>query len=874
MQYNFNLEHPLFFTKNEDTIDSSPRYSVLLPYDWHEVSGDYEWVNQYPMDKYMERQGWKVHISAIFKQSHEVLEIVAEVCHNLEIPFKYLKTEKRFILRNNKLVDRGFSGKFITCYPNHDKLEVFLNILEKRLNGYSGPYILSDKRWKRGPIYLRYGVFRSANSEEPNLKIDELDVSGKITKDLREPRFIVPEGIEVPQFLKNWLNDSSEALEEFPFNIESAIRFSNCGGIYNAELRETGNKMILRESRPYTGLDFSGEYSDERLKSEEEALTRLSDVIGVPKVLWSGRIWEHLFLGVEKMEGVSLNTWTTSSFPLYKNIDKDKVYLRRATSIIEQIIDIIECAHLKQVYHQDIHLGNILVDSNDVVSLIDWEQAVFTNDKKREQKMAAPGFGTWIDDYPSQIDWNGVRQIAYFLYYPLIEQSSLVLGYTHQVSRVAYKLFVEESYDLKDIEKFESILKTLDKKCSEVIDLSNNKILKPLKRDIQISSEKDVEEVASRLARGLTLVRDEWKKLPHVDREFPVHYYGIDINQGVAFSDLAILWSYEKLLAISKEVPLEDYLEVKKQVISKTVDSLVNDSLPLGLFDGVAGSIWLIFELGNRELALELFIKYYPNIIKDCTTNNLYSGKAGVLLVALYIISKGFDVSSIKDSVLDDLSKLANQYKHSPNNFFEIDESYIEKQSNDPYENYSGLLYGHLGLAWMFGEAYRLTNIEIYKDCLNLAVEMELNLYSFDKAKTLQYRQGKRLLPYLATGSAGLLILIARDGHLLSKNNLKYQNSVERAVDANFCVFPGLFNGFTGLRLYKSLYIKKEYKTLGEQKELLEGLTAYISVLEKGYVLAGDSGLKLTTDVATGFGGIALAMASIRNKRFELLPNL
>lgn len=98
MQYNFNLEHPLFFTKNEDTIDSSPRYSVLLPYDWHEVSGDYEWVNQYPMDKYMERQGWKVHISAIFKQSHEVLEIVAEVCHNLEIPFKYLKTEKRFII--------------------------------------------------------------------------------------------------------------------------------------------------------------------------------------------------------------------------------------------------------------------------------------------------------------------------------------------------------------------------------------------------------------------------------------------------------------------------------------------------------------------------------------------------------------------------------------------------------------------------------------------------------------------------------------------------------------------------------------------------------------------------------------------------------
>ena len=45
-------------------------------------------------------------------------------------------------------------------------------------------------------------------------------------------------------------------------------------------------------------------------------------------------------------------------------------------------------------------------------------------------------------------------------------------------------------------------------------------------------------------------------------------------------------------------------------------------------------------------------------------------------------------------------------------------------------------------------------------------------------------------------------------------------------------------------------------------------------MIEKGLVLAGDSGLKVTMDIASGFGGIALSLVSLQNNKLELLPSI
>lgn len=875
MQYEFNLDNPLFFVNSEDSVDTSKKYSVVLPYDWHEVANNTEWVTQYPMNHIIDRQGWKVHISATFEDSHEILDIVAQVCHEFLVTFKHLSTEKRFILRNSKIANRGYSGKFITCYPGLEILENFLNSLEQKLKDFSGPYILSDKRWERAPIYLRYGVFRDAipNQEEP-LKIDELLISGKSVKDSREPRFVVPEGIALPVFLKKWLEGSEQTeSQDFPFVIKSAIRFSNSGGIYRAHLKEANKEVILREVRPYTGLDFDGKYSSDRLTAEESALVKLKDMCSVPDVLWSGTVWEHRYLAVDKMKGIPLNRWVTKNYPIYDFAVGDKKYLSRIYSILTELISLVEEAHSRNVFHQDIHLANILIDENDNVSLIDWEQARFDDTNKVEQQAAALGFGSWINDFPSQIDWYGVKQVAHYLFFPLLEQSAFVCGYELQLLKHAKELFTRLDFPQNDIDAVERTIEYLDQKVTPVRNLTTKKIVKPFNDSIEFCNQLDVLEYYNKLVRGLYVAYNEWNRTSKGDRKFPVHYYGLDINQGIAYSDLGILWGYRELVTLLQEEDAlqGEFFHLKQAIIQKTISSFDNDKFSPGLFDGIVGSIWIIYKLGEIDLAKKLFVEHFNSLLNQCESKNLYSGGAGILLVGIYMFSKGLDDELIENKIIEKLELFSREYQKNPNSFCPVGKS--ETQSNDPYQNTGGLLYGHLGLGWLFGEAFRYTHNELYKECLNLAILTELEAYDLDRMGSLQYHQGNRLLPYLSTGSAGMLLVIVRNSQFLDGELLNIQDKLEKAVDSNFCVFPGLFNGLCGLELSKRLYRGKN-NPVNDQRELLKKLSIYFSSIERGVIIAGDSGLKITTDIASGFGGIALSLISLQNNQLELLPHI
>ena len=57
-------------------------------------------------------------------------------------------------------------------------------------------------------------------------------------------------------------------------------------------------------------------------------------------------------------------------------------------------------------------------------------------------------------------------------------------------------------------------------------------------------------------------------------------------------------------------------------------------------------------------------------------------------------------------------------------------------------------------------------------------------------------------------------------------------------------------------------------------KEVIESLYVFLISIGKGLVLAGDGGTKITCDIATGFGGVALALASIQNNKIEFLPSI
>ncbi|MTW28541.1 lanthionine synthetase, partial [Streptococcus pneumoniae] len=81
-----------------------------------------------------------------------------------------------------------------------------------------------------------------------------------------------------------------------------------------------------------------------------------------------------------------------------------------------------------------------------------------------------------------------------------------------------------------------------------------------------------------------------------------------------------------------------------------------------GLFDGKIGTIWLIYEFGEIDRAVELFTTHFIEIFENSQNKNLYSGQAGILLVGLYFLSKGEIDNKLGEEILIRLREYTLNY--------------------------------------------------------------------------------------------------------------------------------------------------------------------------------------------------------------------
>ncbi|WP_278260310.1 hypothetical protein [Nocardioides convexus] len=134
------------------------RSTAAAPAGWRR-GADREWVTLLPAAP-LPRQGWKIHVSATPDSAEHVLATCWDYCVAHEMAFKFLKSTECLLARSSKYADRAGSGKFVTIYPvDEDQLATVLEELGALLDGQPGPYILSDIRWRNGPLYVRYGAF-------------------------------------------------------------------------------------------------------------------------------------------------------------------------------------------------------------------------------------------------------------------------------------------------------------------------------------------------------------------------------------------------------------------------------------------------------------------------------------------------------------------------------------------------------------------------------------------------------------------------------------------------------------------------------------------------------------------------------------------
>ena len=382
-------------------------------------------------------QGWKIHVTSTLEDSPEVLDKVAQLCIDKMIEFKHLKDRQSFIQVNSKTANRSSSGKFMTIYPTNT--EMFVELLEAidtiTQDFKKGPYILSDKRWKNSNVFYRYGGFKVLLNDAGEHCIK--DEEGNLIQDQRTPFYQVPDFVKDFDDYLNTINTSDELktdkesrLEEY--EVETALSYSNAGGVYLATRKKDNLKVIIKEARPNAGLDGVPKDALSRQLDEYNALRNLENVSSVVDLIDYFQEWEHYFLVEEFIQGRDLRQWLSQEFPFLGDQKSLKEYAKKVKKILLQVFTFVEEMHEKNVAMGDLQPANIIVKEDLSIKVIDFETSMPVDSEKRPS-MATIGFVSQEMKVSGARDWFGMKQLIKYLALPVLSSEDLdkYLQYNH-----------------------------------------------------------------------------------------------------------------------------------------------------------------------------------------------------------------------------------------------------------------------------------------------------------------------------------------------------------------------------------------------------------------------------------------------------------
>ncbi|GKQ39448.1 class III lanthionine synthetase LanKC [Streptomyces sp. A012304] len=838
------------------------RDSVRLPPGWQQES-DGQWTRVRPPAGGAElpAQGWKIHVSATTENAVAVLECVSRYCFEQRLPFKFLPNSLVFQSRNAKYAPREASGKFITVYPRDvAELERVLRGLDRDLARAPGPYILSDLRWNEGPLYVRYGGFalRFAYAEDGSRTPAIERPDGVLVPDRREPVFTVPEWVEIPKFLADAAAPrvNSEQPVEFPYEITGAFHFSNGGGVYRARRLRDGAELVLKEGRPHAGLDRIGRDAPARLRAEHAAMVALKDIRGVPRVYDYHALGGHEFLAMEHVPGISLQKWITINYLHLREAGEGttKDYLTSVGHILGQIEETLTAVHDRGYSFNDLQPSNVMIDDDLNVSLIDFE-AVQPRNYAGPRALGTPGFAAPPSLKGADGDLYSLNALRLFLYLPLT--SVLELCPPQATTLIAA---ARESLGLDD-----SITEPLARALAAAGPAASG--LRPADPPLAFGSAAgpwDTHTAALVASIRATATPDRR------DRLFPgdiSQFY--DGGGGVAFGAAGVV----DTLFTAGEADLDGYIEWLGR-------DLRSGPLPrLGFYDGMAGICHVLYKMGHSDTALDV----YDRIVEESRSlpgTKLYDGLSGIGLTSLDFYRRTGNHSYLDHAVQTgatvekaiEAGALALGPRTLP-----ADAAPRNGRGNSADNFTGGLLYGWSGPALFMVRLYEVTRDDRWLRAGLAAAHRDLDGCEPLGDGTLQVRNGSRVLPYLATGSAGValvgdLLLNHRHDDRLAESF----ESLSRACALEFCIGGGLFNGRAGLTgALRQIARRLDWPDLETRVDHgVQALNLHALSDEHGLVFAGEQNLRASTDLATGSAGVLRLINVLTGRCTELLPFL
>ncbi|MGW7431740.1 class III lanthionine synthetase LanKC [Streptomyces sp. NPDC054861] len=887
----YDAPHRLVFA--DGAGDSLYRAATLpVPEGWtSHRTGD--WLALRPLSRTLPSQGWKIHVSACLDNAERVLDTVREHCLRHEVAFKFVPSRYLLHQRNAKYADRAASGKFITVYPADDEqCERVATDLARLLDGEPGPYILSDLRWGKGPVHLRYGSFtrRHCYDEHGELRPAMEDGSGTLVPDRRGPVFRVPDWVAPPPFLRPHLDArAAVTVQEMPYEIVKALHFSNGGGVYEARHRATGRRVVLKEARPFAGLAADGADAVTRLHRERAALERLSGLACTPEVLDSFTVGDHHFLALEFVEGRPLNTFFARRHPLME-AEPEAERLAEYTEWALRIHGLVERAvaevHARGIVFNDLHLFNIMVaeDESSVV-LLDFEAAQPAAEGGR-QTVANPAFVAPADRRGFDVDRYALACLRIALFVPLTSLFAVDRAKAAHLAEVAAARFpVPPGF--------------LDTAVREItrqpVGTSPRDSDPP--RDSASLRDSDPPPVGTPPRAGAPAVEDvtapdgdtapgrppggraaflpaepgEW---PHSrdsmvsailasatpdreDRFFPgdiAQFATAGGGMTVGYGTAGVLHALRESGAARCPAAEEKLLRYAKQPESGT---------PLGFYDGLTGIAWTLQGLGHTASALELAELVLAQD-HDGLAPDLHGGTAGIGLaldaLATATGETGLHAAALRCAELTARPPAASTPAAEPTTG----------------RVRTGLLHGAAGRALLFVRLYERTGDTALLDLAAEALHDDLTRCVRGVSGTLQVDEGWRTMPYLGAGSVGIGMVI--DDFLLHRHDdalERARRDIVQAAQATFYAQPGLFRGVAGMVLHLARTPADGPGTAPEDvRRQVDCLTWHAMSYQGHLAFPGEQMMRLSMDLATGTAGVLLALSAALGDRPAHLPFL
>ena len=807
--------------------------SVELPAGWLVQCWD-GWEGWSPRDWEPRLQGWKVHVSATPDCAVETLARTTRVCVDAGVSFKFLSTLAELRGSSSKNQARGAAGKFITIYPDDDgQLGELLSVLASALKGREGPYILSDLRYvPDAPVFVRYGAIMGARvpdvDDEPvDSIVDPRDM--RLIPDHRDPRVVIPDGVEVPEFLRPAYEASQQScvsrLDDF-VSIKP-LSFSNAGGVYRAELPD-GEVRILREARPHAGLDGRNRCALQRQLVEEEVLRDLVGVKGVQQLRGVFTAWEHRYLEVDYIPGATLTSWM--SLNTYLRESDPVEYARQVVGIVDQIITTVEAIHQRGWAFGDLHPGNVLVSDDGTVTMLDLEDASRL-DSKRELGVRVFEYCADETADAGQADWFAVARCIMLLYCSDFEIEAVSPAFWERCRHRVREVYGERAAEQLALVESRYAAGIRPVTASDVT--------------VGVPSQRlSVDSGISGLLSGI-----EWSRQFGPDGAFPG-----DISQLTAGVHEVITTGRAGVVLAQQRIGVQP-ADGDVDALRKSAREWPGQEAP-GLLNGLAGVALTLSEVGAQRDAVAAAGKALESAVGRRRLD-LAAGQAGVILAALEV------AKTVGDSELMDRAVAA---------YHRLDACLVPDGSAwTALCRRRGLFWGLTGVALTDLVAHAATGAEepLARARVRLRADLDACVTVPSTGEVMIDDRGanrNRVLPYTEWGSAGVLLIASALERVTGEPVLTSQerDGIIKACSSEFYIYPGLDHGRAGI-LVTLTAAGDQYRAEADRQAglLLDSLLTH----DEHALVIGDGLIRLSSDLGTGAAGVALALHAYRSQQ-------